>query len=39
MALALFASASVSPADSFQLLVSFTYSLHVHRFLLGVFFP
>src|SRR5215510_5959940 len=39
MALALFASAGVSPPDSFQLLISLTHSLHVHRFLLGVFFP
>lgn len=29
----------VTPAQAFQFVVSFRHSLHVHRFLFGVFFP
>jgi hypothetical protein len=32
-------SASVTPAQPFQFIVSFGLSLHIHRFLFGVFLP
>jgi hypothetical protein len=38
-ALTFFGSAGVSPAQPFQFISSFGLSLHIHRFLFGVFLP
>jgi hypothetical protein len=38
-AFAFFAAPGVAPPQPFQFAVSFGHSLHLHRFLFGVFFP
>jgi hypothetical protein len=38
-AFAFFTAPALTPAQPFQFIASFGLSLHIHRFLFGVFFP